>query len=159
MTDVKTMQYRAVLRVLEKQIACAELAHADPEFIECFKNVHAFLRSQRGHDIGSIISKGMVEKRLPTVVSDEAIAAMSADDADGLVSDTTTTRQELERLATYRFSMTRGELSALSNRRMLVDKLSSLIANERTHAAIERAAAGSADQPDSSQPKKSPPGG
>jgi hypothetical protein len=46
----------------------------------------------------------------------------------------------LERIASIRFGVTKGAISSLHGRGALVEKILTLIRNEATHTAIERAA-------------------
>ena len=69
-------------------------------------------------------------------LSEEELTNASLDEVERLVSDPTTPRKELERIAIRRFSVPRGSMRSFSNRQMLEEKLRTLINSERTHETI-----------------------
>jgi len=69
-----------------------------------------------------------------------------------LASNQETSRRLLERIATLRFGVTRGGLSALRNRDALVEKLRTLIGNESTHDSIHVRQVN--NRPDDDPPRK-----
>ena len=75
-------------------------------------------------------------------LSEEELRECSLDDIDKLVKDDATARKDLEFIAIKRFSVPRGSMRSFSNKQMLVDKLRTLIANERTHETIRTVARG-----------------
>lgn len=79
--------------------------------------------------------RSKAHKQSPTLSEDE-LGKCSLDDIDKLVSDDATARKDLEYIAIQRFSVPRGSMRSFSNKQMLVDKLRTLIANERTHETI-----------------------
>jgi hypothetical protein len=66
----------------------------------------------------------------------QALQNMSLDDLQTLVNDERVSRKQLERIAIERFSVPRGSMRSFSNKQSLVDKLRSLIDNERAHQII-----------------------
>jgi hypothetical protein len=88
---------------------------------------------------------GTGPRLLPTL-TDEELRRASLDDIAKLVSDEETPRKHLECIAIQRFSVPRGSMRSFSNKRMLVDKILTLIANERTHETIGAVARGQAKQ-------------
>jgi hypothetical protein len=139
-------RYREVLRVFEKQLACAEIAGADPAFLRCGSNIVAFLRSRSTQDVESIAASGELHPPWFAGLSDKDIADLPIEDIERLLAEPNVPRKVLDGLAKSRFGLTRGEVSALSSRAKLADKLHVLIANERTDAAIGRAAAETKDR-------------
>jgi len=75
-------------------------------------------------------------------LSDEKLRNASLDDIEKAVSDEATGRKDLECIAIQRFSVPRGSMRRFSNKRMLVDKLRTLINNERAHVTISTVARG-----------------
>ena len=104
-------QYSALLRFLKSRPA---------DFLERF--AHARHRSDP-HPIS-------------TGLSEEDVARASLDDLEKLVNDEATPRRDMERIAIQRFSVPRGSMRSFSNKEALVDKLRSLIDNERAHETI-----------------------
>ena len=84
--------------------------------------------------------------------SEGQISDMSTAEVQTLIDDESTTRKLLERIAIYRFRVPRGSMRSFSNRRMLVEKLSTLLRNEQTHATIETVARGGGE-PNGVHPK------
>lgn len=76
---------------------------------------------------------------VPTI-SQEELSKATLDDLENLVTDAKTGRKDLEFIAIQRFSVPRGAMRKFSNREMLVDKLRTLIGNERAHETISEVA-------------------
>jgi hypothetical protein len=66
----------------------------------------------------------------------------SLSEIEQLVNRVDLSRKDLEHIAIQRFSVPRGSMRSFSNRQMLLDKLHSLISNERTHETISSVARG-----------------
>lgn len=123
-------------------------AGSDETILKQYAALLRFLRSGKAQFLGEPgHSKNRTDTRklLPTL-SDEELRRASLDDIDRLVSDESTTRKNLEYIAIQRFSVPRGSMRSFSNRKMLVDKLRTLIGNERTHETISAVARGQATQ-------------
>jgi hypothetical protein len=76
--------------------------------------------------------------------SDEQLRSASLSEIEKLVNREDISRKELEHVAIQRFSVPRGSMRSFSNRQMLLDKLRTLIGNERTHQTISSVARGEA---------------
>ncbi|MGO9304923.1 MAG: hypothetical protein ACLP3R_14730, partial [Candidatus Korobacteraceae bacterium] len=59
-----------------------------------------------------------------------------------LLNNEETPRSDLEQIAIVRFSVPSGSMRSFSNKRMLVDKLRTLVENERAHETIGEVARG-----------------
>ena len=81
----------------------------------------------------------------PTL-SDEDLRNASLAEIEKLVMNEGTSRKNLERIAFQRFSVPRGSMRSFSDKQMLVDKLRTLIDNERTHETIGAVARGQSKQ-------------
>lgn len=74
--------------------------------------------------------------------SSESVAEASLDDIERIVSDEKSSRKQLEQIAIYRFSVPSGSMRSFSSKAMLVEKIQTLIRNERTHDTIGEVARG-----------------
>ncbi|HTL72321.1 MAG TPA: hypothetical protein VL863_03380, partial [bacterium] len=81
-----------------------------------------------------------IRKKFEPEMSEQEISAISFSKILELATDPNTPRKQLERIATVRFSVTKGGLSMLQNRHALVEKIRTLINNEDTHNSITRVA-------------------
>ncbi|PSH04394.1 MAG: hypothetical protein CXZ00_06090 [Acidobacteria bacterium] len=79
-------------------------------------------------------------------LNDRALISVSLDQIDKFLSDERLTRKDLERIAIQRFSVPHGSMRSFSNRQLLVDKIRTLIDNERTHETIGEVARGQTKQ-------------
>jgi len=77
-------------------------------------------------------------------LSEEDIQKASLNDLGRLVNDEAIPRRDLEHIAIQRFSVPRGSMRGFSNKQTLVEKLRSLIDNERAHETIGAVARGEA---------------
>ncbi len=82
--------------------------------------------------------------RVARSISDEQLRGASLSEIEGLVNREDISRRELEHIAIQRFSVPRGSMRSFSNRQMLLEKLHTLIGNERTHETISSVARGEA---------------
>lgn len=73
------------------------------------------------------------------IVEDD-IRNASLDGIEKLVANEKTTRKDLELIATLRFSVPHGSMRSYSGKQLLVDKLRTLIRNERAHETISTVA-------------------
>jgi hypothetical protein len=134
------MLYSKILRMLEKQLACVEIADGDPAFVVGYRNVLRHLRSLTDDEIRAVM-RGQRRRSLPSFESiEDSFSSLPLTAAEALLADPDQPRAVLERLARQRFSMTPGEISRLSSRAKLLDRLQMLVANERTHEVIGRVA-------------------
>lgn len=139
------LEYQNLLKVLAHTAKYLEGVHADVGILKSYQRLLRYLRSQPADKIPEILGapgrdgKALREPR-ELQRSDLEISALTFAEILDLASNKETSRKQLERIATVRFGMTRGGLSALRNRDALVEKLRNLVSNENAHDSITRAA-------------------
>lgn len=81
---------------------------------------------------------------LPQVQASSQIdlKTISLSELRSYVDNEETTRKELERVASERFSVPTGSMRSFSSRRMLIEKILTLIENEQAHSIIGSVARG-----------------
>ncbi|HEY0430724.1 MAG TPA: hypothetical protein VGC61_02865 [Pyrinomonadaceae bacterium] len=138
-------EIRALPKILAAHYHALVEAGSDESILRQYEALLRFLRSKPQLLEGLLHAKHRTDrhKALPSLNEDELRRA-SLDDIDKLVSDEATARKDLEYIAIQRFSVPRGSMRSFSNKQMLVDKLRTLIANERTHETIGVVARGQA---------------
>jgi len=135
-----------LLKVLTAHYNSLVSARSDESLVREYAALLRFLRSPQGKAIiGQKQRTGSSARRPPNVTA-EQLRTASLDDIERLVMDDHTPRKDLEFIAIERFSVPRGSMRSFSNRQMLVDKLLTLTANERTHQTITAVAHGAAKQ-------------
>lgn len=128
---------RVLLKVLTVHYHGLVAARSDEIVLKQYAALLRFLRSKT-----QFLEELVQPKRRPDTpglfptLSEDELRTSSLDDIDKLVGDDATARKDLEYIATQRFSVPRGSMRSFSNKQMLVDKLRTLIANERTHETI-----------------------
>ena len=148
---------RTLLRVLSKQYDALNSAGSSQSLLKDYSALIRFLRSARKDEIERVFSRTTTpvpkSAQAELQYSDSHLCDLSIDELDKLINDEATPRTFLERIAIHRFRVPRGSMRSYSNRRMLVDKLSTLIRNEQAHATIDDVARGqsrhSSDKPES----------
>jgi hypothetical protein len=141
---------RPLLRMLTAHYNSLALAHCDESILRQYSALLRYLRSRpdvfldgrtptKRHDAESIFSPTLFEQGLQTA---------SLDDLQILVNDQELPRKLLERVAIERFSVPQGSIRSYSNKQELVEKLRSLIDNERTHQIIGAVARGDTKETD-----------
>ncbi len=139
-----------LLKVLTAHYHALAAARSDETLLKQFAALLRFIKSGNAgflHDAAHTKRGSDTRKPLPTL-SDEDLRKASLDDLEKLVNDEATPRKDLEKIAIQRFSVPRGSMRSFSNKQMLVDKLRTLIGNERTHETIGAVARGQAkDKP------------
>src|SRR5437763_1006967 len=127
-----------LLKVLTAHFKALESAGSDETILRQYSALLRFLKSSNNNLLESHPRAGRrthSSQRGPTL-SEEELRRASLDELESLVSNEATTRKDLEYIAIQRFSVPRGSMRSFSNRQMLVDKLRTLIGNERTHETI-----------------------
>jgi len=135
---------RPLLRILAAHYNSLALAHCDESILRQYSALLRYLRSKpdafldgrtptKRHDDESIFLPALFEQGLQTA---------SLNDLDILVNDQELPRKLLERVAIERFSVPQGSMRSYSNKQELVEKLRSLIDNERAHQIIGAGARG-----------------
>ena len=135
-----------LLKVLTAHFHALVAAGSDETVLRQYSALLRFLKSRKGAFLNDLVHRehGTHPSRTSPTLTDEELRRASLDDIDRLVNDSATSRKNLEFIAIQRFSVPRGSMRSFSNRRMLVDKLRALIANERTHETIGAMARGQA---------------
>jgi hypothetical protein len=126
----------ALLKVLTAHYRALVSARSDETILRQYSTLLRFLKSKPPHFLNERgDAKAHSSPPVPTITEEE-LSKASLDDLERIVTDATTTRKELEFIATRRFSVPHGSMRSFANREMLVDKLRTLIGNERAHEAI-----------------------
>jgi len=139
--------FSLVVEILEKNLRYVEGLGMDATTIHVYKRVISHLKSREANEIERILGIHTAEanKRLASssesILNDKKISELRIDQIKAFLKNSKTSRAYLERIATIRFGVTRGALSALRSREALSEKLLNMIENESTHEAIVRAAA------------------
>ena len=143
----KEIDSGALVRVLTAHFRSLTSAKCDETLLKQYSALLRFLRSGKGRFLDNLDERGHhSEPTHPTrpTLNEDDLRRSSLNDIAKLVSDEATPRKELEYIAIKRFSVPRGSMRSFSNKRMLVDKLLTLIGNERAHETIGAVARGDA---------------
>jgi hypothetical protein len=136
------LAFRRVLKLLDNQLKSIEAVEANPAVISAYKHLLKHLRALNDNQIDTILkSRGIPEKH--DTNSDEfgeQLSKLNLDEIAKMVQSQDSSRKYLEKIATTRFGMTRGEISRISNKSRLVEQLTTLINNEKAHQSIKRMA-------------------
>jgi len=128
----------ALLKVLSAHFHALVSARSDEIVLRQYAALLRFLRSRKPdflQDTSPRMRRPDSTGPLPTL-SDEELQRASLDEIEKIVSDETRARKDLEYVAIHRFGVPRGSMRSFSNRQMLIDKLRTLISNERAHETI-----------------------
>jgi hypothetical protein len=137
-----------LMKVLTAHLKTLVAAGSDETLLRQYSALLRFLRSRDTNFLESLPRakhRTDLSSRLATL-GGKQISNASLDDIDKLVNDEATARKDLEYIAIQRFSVPRGSMRSFSNKQMLVDKLRTLIGNERTHETIRAVARRQAKQ-------------
>jgi hypothetical protein len=135
----------ALLKVLTAHYHALVSARSDETVLTQYAALLRFLKSRSAQFLqypGHAKHRVPERSRLSPTITENELRAASLDDLEKLVSDERTSRIDLEFIAIQRFSVPRGSMRSFSNKQMLVDKLRTLIGNERTHETIGAVARG-----------------
>jgi len=148
MTDNKSGEKgsASLLRFLTAQYNALVAAGASESLLREYSALLRFWRLNRDvvlKDVAHISSHGERPIGIPSI-PDQQLRTASLSEVDRLVNREDISRRELEHIAIQRFSVPRGSMRSFSNRQMLLDKLRTLIGNERTHETISSVARGEA---------------
>jgi hypothetical protein len=137
-----------LLKVLTAHFHALVAARSDEGVLKQYSALLRFLKSDKGKSLK--LADQEVHRRdqnlLLPFLDQEKLRRASLDDLSRLISDETTSRKHLESIAIQRFSVPRGSMRSFSSKEMLVDKLRTLIDNERTHETIGVIARGSSNR-------------
>jgi hypothetical protein len=132
-----------LLKVLTAHFNALVSARSDEAVL---KQYSALLRFIRSRPADFLEDEGYRKRRADPVLksglNEENLQRVSLTDLEKLVNDEVTSRRDLERIAIERFSVPRGSMRSFSNKQALIDKLRSLIDNERAHETIGAVARG-----------------
>jgi hypothetical protein len=128
----------SLLEVLRAHYRVLVSARCDEAILEQYSALLRFLKLQPCNFLESEVTakrRPDQSRKIPDLTDDDLLNA-SLDDIEKLVTNESTPRKHLEFIAIKRFSVPQGSMRSFSNKQMLVDKLRSLIGNERTHNTI-----------------------
>jgi hypothetical protein len=134
----------ALLKVLRANYNALVSACSDESVLKQYSALLRFLRSQPRDFLEAYAQpkRRTDEPLLAPVIRGEELQAAPLDELERLVNDDGISRKHLEWVAIERFSVPRGSMRSFSNRQALVEKLRSLIDNERAHQIIGAVARG-----------------
>jgi hypothetical protein len=143
-----------LLKVLTANYNALVSAHSDETVLRQYSALLRFLRSQPINflEVHSQPKRRNDESLLLPSIRGEELQTVPLDELERLVNDDEISRKHLERIAIDRFSVPRGSMRSFSNRQMLVEKLRSLIDNERAHQIIGVVARGPKKEEQEQQP-------
>jgi len=137
---------RALLKVLASQYDALVAAGSDASLLNDYAALVRYLRFSSKSETAKIFSDAARPIPRPAVASpeysDNDLRNRSLEEVEKIVNQETTPRKYLERIAIHRFDVPKGSMRSFSNRRLLVEKLLTLISNERTHVTIDLVARG-----------------
>jgi hypothetical protein len=143
-------QPAALLKVLTTHYRSLVSARADENLLRQYASLLRFLRSKPPRFLDEHrdpkVARPARARPVPTITEEE-LRKVSLDDLEKIITDTKTPRKDLEFIAIQRFSVPHGSMRSFAKREMLVDKLSTLIGNERAHQAIGAVAREQAKRP------------
>jgi hypothetical protein len=128
-----------LLTVLTAHYRALVLARSDKTILQQYASLLRFIKSKPSNfpPEGSVAKAGRSVRPRPVPTINEAqLRNASLDDLHKVVTDAATGRKDLEFIAIHRFSVPRGSMRSFSDKQMLVDKLRTLIGNERAHETI-----------------------
>ena len=142
------IRYQNLLKMMNRTAKYSEEVNADPALVKSYRRLLRYLRSRPPESLHEILgdTTGKSEKaggKAEPQLSDQEIYEMTFEQILDLGMNQETPRKWLERIATVRFGVTRGGLSALRTREALVAKIRTLIDNESAHDSIRRVSDGS----------------
>ncbi|MBK8251047.1 MAG: hypothetical protein IPK82_00055 [Polyangiaceae bacterium] len=140
-TDKAKRDFERALLLMRSLVEPLRIARSDPGTLRTYLLIVEYLSALDVAEVTKILAR-QTQPTESRPVSDEDLTSLSLDDAEKLLMQVGVTRKFLERLASRRFHMTSGDISGTPNRDVLVQKLASLIENERTLQTIERLASG-----------------
>lgn len=141
-------KFNNIILIQEKNLKYMEALGVDPDMLQDYRKIISYLKTRNETEIASILGVKLVKRKrnveLPDY-SDEELINIDSAKIMAILGTPNVSRALLERLASKRFSVTRGALSMLGSRDALKDKLRTLLGHEGTHEAIARVVGGSHD--------------
>jgi hypothetical protein len=140
----KTPDVQMLLRVLTAHYRSLSSARCDEAILRQYSRL---LRVLRGGGLAfqeRTLSPKVPKKprKKPLGISETRLKDASLDEILKLLNNEETPCSDLEQIAIVRFSVPSGSMRSFSNKRMLVDKLRTLVENERAHETIGEVARG-----------------
>jgi hypothetical protein len=132
-------------RVLHEQRRVLITAGCDEQIAYEYIALIRFLRSATPEELRRVFPERASTPKVTIKEleqSDSELVNMSGREIERLISNVSTPRKILERIAIHRFRVPSGSMRSFSNRKMLVEKLTTLLHNEQAHATIETVARG-----------------
>jgi hypothetical protein len=129
----------ALLKVLTAHYRVLVSARSDANILRQYASLLRFLKSKPPHfpdERGDPKDARPARARPIPTINEEELRKASLDDLEIIITDAKTVRKDLEFIAIQRFGVPHGSMRNFANREMLVDKLRTLIGNERAHEAI-----------------------
>jgi hypothetical protein len=129
----------ALLKVLTAHYRTLVSARSDETILRQYASLLRFLKARPPRFLderGDGKAPRSARSRPIPTITEEELRNASLDDLESIVTDPKTARKNLEFIAIQRFSVPRGSMRAFANMEMLVEKLRTLIGNERAHQAI-----------------------
>jgi hypothetical protein len=142
--EVAIADLEMAIALCKMNIAYLQNIGLEVKQVEAYRRVVAYLEVKLKSRVHQPVGKpaaGKARRRPdePPLLTDEEIAKLTGDEVVTHLHQEKLPRLQIERLAAIRFSVTRGALSTLRTRAALIEKLMTLVANERTHDSISRA--------------------
>lgn len=137
-------QYLRALALLDDTSKYLKNAGGDIDLLRTVGHLVKYLRSKTSTEIqailGNVETQQTVTKFSGEQETDEQISNLTVDQLRQRLADTNQPRKTLERIAKIRFGVPTGALSTLRDKKSLLEKLLTLIANEVTHDSISKLA-------------------
>lgn len=130
----------ALQKVLEGNLRALIAAQADRALIEQYSRLLSFVKKHGLDGLERKTRKPSMSTRLDSRIPPKNVLELPLEELLRFVTDESVPRKQLEVVAADRFGVPRGSMRSFSNRRMLVDKLRTLIRNEQAHATIRNLA-------------------
>jgi hypothetical protein len=122
-----------------------EVTQADKSIIAAYQRLIVHLKAMRDSQVDAVFFDSIplpAPKDLAGVPDrkESDYASLSVESIEAILSDPRTSRAELVSLARYRFGFPSGQLSERKSKAALIDAIRTQLENEKTRAAIRRAA-------------------
>ena len=136
-------RYREVISLHEQTLRYLQSIEFDADMLQTYKALLHHLRTRTDEQIPAMLGmsvKQKVQKRnvAQDDLADSVIERLTLDQVREQITAKSASRRLLERIAAIRFGVTKGAISSLKSRDILVEKIMTLISNEGTHSSIAR---------------------
>lgn len=151
-----TLAFKQVLKLLDYQLKSIEEIEANSTVISVYRRLLEYLGTLNNKQINAVLKTQHTLQKHETKSDDfdEQLLKLNLDEIGAVVQSKDSTRKFLEKIASARFGMTRGEISRITNKSRLVEQLTTLINNEKAHQSIKRMA--SSKEKDSNMDSQQP---